>query len=113
MLAPGMTINSNNRVQVDQANNNTSDFIHGGFGFKNSGDLCLDSAAPSGTTSNGGFRVNSTGCIFSTTSTAVSDVWISGLRVSSAGQIVIEAANGVSFVNGNPLTSNGVLAVIL
>jgi hypothetical protein len=113
MLAPGMTIDASNRVQVDQSAGNSSNFIHGGFGFKTSGDLCLDSAAVTGTTYNGGWRVNSTGCIFSTTSTNASDVWSSGLRRSASGQIVIEAAAGTSFVNGNPLTSNGVLAVVL
>lgn len=106
-----MTINASNQVQVNRASGNTSDFVYGGYGFKNNGDLCMDEAAPTGTLSNNGFRVNSTGCIFIVTATDPGDVFHSGLRRTVLGQLVVENAVGTAFVNGNPLTSNGVLAV--
>lgn len=111
MLAPGMTINATNQVQVDRALGNASDVIHGGFGFKTNGDLCLDENAPSGDFFNGGIRVNSTGCIFIVVGTDPSDVWISGLRCTAQGQLVVENAAGTQFVNGNPLTANAIFAV--
>lgn len=111
MLAPGMTINSSNQVVVNRSAGNTSDFVNEGFGFKSNGALAMDTAAVSGTNWCGGFRINNTACIFVTTATAGTDVWKSGLRISKDGQLVIEVAVGTSFVNGNPLTANGVFAV--
>lgn len=116
MLAPGMTIDSNNQTHVNLLANNTSDVIHGGFGFKNIlGDwaLCMDSDPPVGQFFNNGFRVSRTGAVYATTSVAGSDVWHSGLRRTTQGVLVIEDAVGVSFVNGNPLTANGRFAVTL
>lgn len=111
MLAPGMVINASNRVVVNSAAGNAADFVYGGYGFKNDGSLALNTNAPTATAkSNGGIAVNNSGSIFVTTSMAATDVWISGLRVSASGQLVVEAANGVSFVNGNPLTAAGVFA---
>jgi hypothetical protein len=110
MIAPGMIIDASNQVECSSSAGNTSDFVYGGFGFLDTGELCLDSDAPSGSDYVGGFRVNSTGCIFHTTSTDPTDVWISGLRVSAQGQLITEAAAGASFVNGNPLTAAGVFA---
>lgn len=111
MLAPGMSINATNQVRVNRALGNTSDFINQGFGFKNNGDLCIDENAPVGSFFTNGFRVNSTGCVYAVVGTDPSDNWHSGLRRSTAGQLVIENAVGTSFVNGNPLTSNGIFAV--
>lgn len=116
MLAPGMTIGSNNQVHVNVLAFNTSDVIHGGYGFKDVlGDwvLCMDSDPPVGSFFNNGFRVSETGSIYITFGTDPTDIWHSGLRRSSEGILVIEDAVGASFVNGNPLTSNGVFAVTL
>jgi hypothetical protein len=109
-----MLINGLNQVAVNRALGNTSDIIYGGFGFKNTAQrlLCMDENAPSGNFWVNGFRVSSTGCIFIVVGTDPSDVWHSGLRRTTQGQLVIEEGVGVSFVNGNPLTANGVLATI-
>lgn len=112
MLAPGMTINAANRVVHNSSLANTSDFIFGGFGFKNDGSLCFDTAgSPVGNFWNGGIRVNSTGCIYRKTLGA-GDVWHGGLRMSTSGRLCVEASNGASFNNGNPLTATGVLAIV-
>ncbi len=111
MLAPGMTINSSNQVVVNRSSGNSSNFINEGFGFKTAGALCMDTAVVAASDWSGGIRINSTGCVFCTTSTNASDIWINGLRVSASGQLIVEVAVGTSFVNGNPLTANGVLAV--
>jgi hypothetical protein len=112
MLAPGMTINSNNRVVHNSALDNVSDYVFGGFGFKNNGALCFDTnGTPVGNFWVNGIRVNSTGCIYRKTLGA-GDVWNSGLRMSQNGRLCVEQNNGSSFVNGNPLTPNGVLAIV-
>jgi len=116
MIAPGMTISATNQTRINLLANNTSDVINGGYGFKNIlGEfvLCMDSDAPTQAFFNSGFRVNSNGCIHVVAATDPTDVWIQGLRCSSLGQLVIEDAVGVSFVNGNPLTSNSVFAITL
>jgi len=112
MLAPGMTINASNRVVHNSSAANTSDRIVGGFGFKNDGSLCFDLAgSPIGNLFNGGIRVNASGCIYRKTLGA-GDVWKGGLRMSESGRLCVEQNNGVSFVNGNPLTATGVLAIV-
>lgn len=112
MIAPGMTINATNQIVNNASAANTSDFINEGLGFKTGGALCFDTAAPAGDTWDGGIRVNATGCIYSTTTLSGTDVWISGLRMTTLGQLCVESAVGTSFVNGNPLTAAGVLAIV-
>lgn len=112
MIAPGMTVNLSNRVMQNSAAGNVSDFIYGGYGFKNDGSLCFDTNSPSATDPwNNSVRVNSTGCIFRKTLGA-GDVWNSGLRMSTTGRLCVEQNNGTSFVSGNPLTATGVLAIV-
>ncbi len=116
MLAPAMQIAATNQTRVNVLAFNTSDVIHGGYGFKNVlGEyvLCMDSDPPVGEFFNNGFRVSNTGSIYITFGTDPSDVWHSGLRRTTQGILVIEDAVGTSFVNGNPLTANGVFAVTL
>lgn len=106
-----MTINATNQVVVDRSVGNASEFVYGGFGFTSAGALCLDDADPAESVFNAGFRVNPTGCIYVITVTAVTDVWLQGLRCSSAGRLVVQASAGSAFVNGNPLGAALVLAV--
>lgn len=111
MLAPGMTINSNGRVESTIGAGTAPDFFNQGIGFMTNGELAIDTNAPAGSVYRNGIRQSAAGALYGTTSTAGSDVWIGGLRVSVDGQLVYEAANAASYVNGNPLTSNGVFAV--
>lgn len=111
MLAPGMTINSNGRVEATIGAATDPDFFNEGVGFMTNGDLAIDTAAPAGSNYREGIRQSALGAFYGTTSTAATDVWIGGIRVSAAGQIVYEVANGTQYVNGNPLTSNGRFAV--
>jgi hypothetical protein len=116
MIAPGMRINATNQTRVNVLALNTSNVIHCGYGFKNVlGEyiLCMDSDPPVGQFFNNGFRVSKTGAIYIKFGTDPTDVWHSGLRRTPEGILVIEDAVGTSFVNGNPLTANGVFAVTL
>lgn len=111
MLAPGMIINASNRVQQNSSAGNVSDFILGGFGFKNDGSLCFDTTgAPVGEFWVHGIRVNSTGCIYRKTLGA-GDIWVDGLRMSASGRLCVEQNPGTTFNNGNPLTATGVFAI--
>jgi len=111
MLAPGMTINSNGRVEATVGAATEPDFFNEGVGFMSNGDLAIDTDAPAGSNYRAGIRQNAAGAFYGTTSTAGTDLWIGGLRVSVDGQLVYEAANGTQYVNGNPLTANGRFAV--
>lgn len=111
MIAPGMTINSNGRIECTIGAGTTPNFFNQGVGFMTNGELAIDTNAPSGSNYRNGIRQSSAGAFYGTTSTAGTDIWIGGLRVSASGQLVYEVANGTQYVNGNPLTANGRLAV--
>lgn len=111
MLAPGMTINSNGRVEATIGAGTTPNFFNQGVGFMANGELAIDTAAPSGSVYRAGIRQSAAGAFYGTTSTAGTDIYVGGLRVSAAGQLVYEVANGTQYVNGNPLTSNARFAV--
>lgn len=111
MFAPGMKFTSG-RVDTTIGAGTAADFINEGIGFMNNGDLAIDTDAPSGSNFKGGIRLNSTGAVYGTTSTAGTDVYVEGLRVSSSGQLVYESAAATSYFNGNPYTSNGRFAVV-
>lgn len=112
MIAPGMTFSSG-RVTVTAGAGQVPDYINEGIGFMNNGSLAVDTNAPGATVqSDAGLAISPTGAIFGTTSQAGTDVWISGFRVSAAGQLVYEAAAAVNYNNGNPLTSAGNFATI-
>lgn len=110
MLAPGMSFSSS-RVNTTIGAGTAADFINQGVGFMNNGDLAIDTDTPTGTNWKAGIRLNSTGAIYGTTSTAGTDVFVEGLRVSEDGAVVYESAATSFFNNGNPYTSNGRLAV--
>jgi hypothetical protein len=110
-LVPGLTISSG-RVDVTVAANPTPSFFNQGVGFASNGALNIDSAAPTGVTYRAGIRQNAQGAFYGTTSTAGTDIFIGGLRVSAAGQLVYESAVAQNHVNGNPIRTNGALAVI-
>lgn len=112
MLALGMTINSNGRVTATIGAATDPDFFNEGVGFMSNGELAIDTDAPSGSIYREGIRQSALGAFYGTTSTAGTDVWIGGLRVSVDGVLVYELANGTQYVNGNPLTANGVFAAI-
>ncbi len=111
MLAPGMTISAGNSVNATIGAATAPTFFNQGVGFMANGDIAIDTDAPSGSIYRNGIRQSALGAFYGTTSTAGSDVWIGGLRVSAAGQLVYEVADGTQTVNGNPLTANGVFAV--
>ena len=107
MFVPGVLFSSG-RVDITSGNGQAADFRGpGGFGFMNDGTLAVDTAAPSGSRFIKGFLVNSSGAVFGTTTPNASDTWIEGVRVSSAGAIVFEAAAATGYASGNPVTSNG------
>ena len=89
-------------------------FINQGFGFTAAGVLAIDTDAPTGSIYYKGFRMNpATGAVYGTTSTSGSDAYLEGIRVTTLGQIVYEAAAPVAFASGNPVTATPALAVAL
>jgi hypothetical protein len=111
MLTPGIALSSGRYDITASASPTATAWFQGGFGRGANDVLLVDTDAPSGALWLEGYRVNATGCIFGTTSEASDDVWISGLRCSIDGAIVYEAAAATQWVNGNPITANGRLAV--
>lgn len=110
-LVPGLEISSD-RVDVTVAAGADPDFFNQGVGFFNDGTLAIDSNAPSGSNYRNGIRQNANGAFYGTTSTAGTDVYVSGLRVSAAGQLVYAVAATQNYVNGNPIRTTGALATI-
>ncbi len=111
MLTPGLVFSSG-RVDITVGAGQAPDVMNQGLGFMNDGSLAVNTSAPSGTNYMAGLRLSAAGAVYGTTSTAGSDVWIGGVRVSASGQLVYEAAAATAYNNGNPLTSNGRFATI-
>lgn len=110
-LVPGMIVSSG-RIDVTVAANPTPAFFNQGVGFAANGTLSIDSNAPSGSNYRAGIRQNAQGAFYGTTSTAGTDVYSGGLRVSASGQLVYAVAAAQDHVNGNPIRTNGALATI-
>lgn len=110
-LVPGLTI-TNGRVDVTVAAGSDPDFFNQGVGFLSNGTLAIDSDAPTGSNYRAGIRQNANGAFFGTTSTAGTDIYVGGLRVSAAGQLVYAVAANQEFVNGNPIRTTGALATV-
>ncbi len=111
MFAPGTTFSAAGRVNATVGAATAADFVNEGVGFMNNGNVAMDSDPPSGNSYKEGTRLNATGAVFVTVSTDPSDIWLSGLRHSTSGQLVIESADPTFWNNGDPLTAAGVLSV--
>lgn len=112
MFAPGMTLQSD-RVLVTASAGQAVSFFNQGVGYASATRVAIDTAAPAGSTYMGGLRVSGNGAIYGTTAldSAGADVYLRGLRVSTAGQLVYADAPGTAYSNGNPITATGALAV--
>lgn len=110
MLVPGVIFTSS-RVDITAGAAQTPDFFNQGFGFMSDGTLAVDTDAPAGSNFTKGFRQSAAGAVYGTTSANSTDLWIEGIRISTAGQIVYESAATVEFSSRNPITSNGRFAV--
>ena len=109
MLFPGVVFTSD-RVTAEIAGVIT--VINGGFAFTALGEIVLEVvAAPQVFIKGIGCR--NTGAVCATTTTDVSDVYIEGVRVTTAGKLVYADAAPDHTNSGNPCTSTGALAVLL
>lgn len=111
MLAPGAVISPAGRLFATIGAATLPDFFNEGIGYMNNGSVAMDSNVPVSTRFAGGFGYNLAGALFVTTVPSGTDVWVSGLRVSTLGQIIVESADAVSFSNGNGITAAGNLSV--
>lgn len=111
MLAPGALLSAAGRLPATIGPGTTPDFFCNGVGFKTGGLVAFDTSAPAGNNFTDGYAINSSGAFYATTSQLGTDTYVSGLRTSLLGQIVIESANAVTFSNGNGITAAGNLAV--
>jgi hypothetical protein len=84
----------------------------GGFAFGANGRLCINAAAPAGNNYIKGIRTTTDGIIYGTLTTAGTDQYLGGLRVTTAGALVYASAAGTAVNAGDPTTSTGALAVI-
>jgi hypothetical protein len=110
-LGPGAVLSATGRLPATIGPGTVPDFFCNGVGFKNGGLVAMDNNAPSGSTYNDGYRTNASGALFVTTVQLGTDIYVSGLRTSILGQILIESANAATFSNGNGITAAGNLAV--
>lgn len=111
MLAPGATFTGAGRVLCTIGAGVVPDFINEGIGFKNDGSVCIDTNAPGVIAADGGIALSPVGAIYGKTVQDPSDVWVSGIRLSTLGQLLYEQADPVSFNNGNPVTATGNFSV--
>jgi hypothetical protein len=82
----------------------------GGIGFIGA-NMIIDTNAVSGTYTDHGIAQSIAGAIYGTTTTAGSDVFKDGLRLTLSGQLVYAQANPAQVINGNPLDANGALCI--
>ena len=113
-LVPGITLSSA-RVPITSGAAQVADRVVQGIGRMNNDNLAIDTnavpATPAGYSN--GFAVNASGAVYVTTALTGTDVWEAGLRRAIDGALVVEEAATTQYDNGNPLTANGVLAVIV
>lgn len=85
--------------------------VLGGAGFT-AGNVILDSTAvPAGAPVLAGIARRADGAIYGTTSTAGTDTFPNGVRVSASGQLVVVQADPANIQNGNPYNASGVLCI--
>jgi len=111
VIAPGVVCRVDGTYPVTVGLNQVADRINEGLGLMNNGSLAIDTAAPSGSLYDRGMRQNSSGALFGTTTVSGSDIFIEGVRFTSGGVLVYQLATPDTFVNGNPIKTNGALAV--
>lgn len=111
MLSPGATLSATGRLFATIGVGVVPDFINQGIGYKANGSVCLDTAAPSGGLFDDGLAMNLAGSLYATLTPAGTDTYVSGLRVSNLGQLVIESADATTYSNGNGITAAGNLSV--
>lgn len=109
MLFPGVVITSA-RVTAEVAGVITH--INGGFAFTANSEIVLNTADDPEVFIKG-IGCRNTGAVCGTTTTAGTDVFIEGVRVSAAGKLVYENAASTHTTSGNPCTATGALAVVL
>lgn len=109
MLTPLAFISG--RVRIIAGAAQASTIVVNGVGFVASGQMPVDTNAPAaGAATIAGFKFNSTGSIHGTVTTAGTDVFLAGLRVTQLGQLVYVDAAGVNACNGVFLDANSALA---
>jgi hypothetical protein len=88
MLAPGLTISGGAVVMSDAA----PDYAGNGVGWLNGGALAVTTAAynPANAYHNGGLAFTQDVRLYVTTTQSSDDVYLSGLRISTNGQLVIQ-----------------------
>lgn len=105
MLAPGATF-TNGKLKVSGGSAKVPDFINQGVGFMNDGSVAIDTDSPTGSRYRAGIRQNASGAFFATATTSGTDIYIGGIRVSTAGALVYENDGTVlGYSNGNPYTA--------
>jgi hypothetical protein len=111
MLAPGAVLSAAGRLPATIGAGTVPDFFCEGVGFKNGGLVAMDTNAPSTAPFNDGYAVSANGAYCVTTTQLGTDTYVSGLRTSILGQIVIESNDANTFNSGNGITTAGNLSV--
>jgi hypothetical protein len=108
MLFTGAAVSSG-RVQV--ADGGVVDHRDAGFAYTSSDELVIDTSnAPQNFIKGVGIR--NTGAVCATTTTTGTTV-VEGVRLSPTGQVVFADAAAQAVTSGNPIRTNGALAVAL
>lgn len=107
MLAPAGTFTAAGRKNATLSAGPTATQIVGDIGFDASGNVLLDSNAVAGALIIDGIARTATNCMYGTTTTAASDVFLGALRISQSGQLVVAQANPLLVTNGDPFNASG------
>ncbi len=112
MLVPGLLFSSG-RVVITAGVGQVPDYINQGLGFMNDGSLAVDTDTPAGSNYRAGFYISAAGAIYGVEEAASNPSHsIQGLLVEANGRLIYDAAMAIeAVVNGNPVDSDGVLAV--
>jgi hypothetical protein len=96
--------------RVTTATAGAVDHFTAGFGYTIANALVLDVVNPPQSFVKG-IGVRTDGSVCATTTTAGSDTFIEGVRVTAAGLLVVESAAPTNITSGNPVTASGALAI--
>jgi hypothetical protein len=106
LIAQGASFTAAGRVVATLSAGPTATLQVNGFGFA-AGVVVLDSNAIAGSIVMDGIARSAAGAMYGTTSTAGTDVFLGGMRLSATGQLVVAQADPARIVNGNPVDANG------
>jgi len=111
MLAPGSVLSAAGRLFATIGAGTTPAFFNEGMPYMANGSVAMDTNAPAGAPFVEGYALSASGALCVALAQLGTDTYVTGLRTSILGQVVIESNDAATFNSGNGITAAGNLSV--